>query len=322
MKTVLVTGAGGFIGQAVCIRLMNRYRIIALSRSQTLSLSGDCTIIDCDIEDGAQVSRICSQYMPDTVIHCAGLAHQKSSVRNRENLYESINSIATYEFAKAALSFNPDVYFIFLSSISVYGESFDGKSVCESDECFPTSDYGKSKLSAEKRLRSLYDAGYLKKLDILRLAPVYDSQWTFNLDKRVMAPGKKFFLRFGSGEQRMSALARNNLVDFIDFRLRRIRDNTFFNVFNICDKYPYSFNEIIENFKKSDYYSCEFTVHIPLCFIKIPITLAATVLKRKSVWIYSFYDKISKDLVFDTGRMAATGFIPEHDLESVLAQRS
>ena len=54
-------------------------------------------------------------------------------------------------------------------------------------------------------------------LILLRLAPVYDCEWSLNLDRRVFAPKKMAYLKFGNGEQRMSALARSNLVDFIDF---------------------------------------------------------------------------------------------------------
>jgi len=44
------------------------------------------------------------------------------------------------------------VHFIFLSSISVYGEDNLKDSVSEESECNPSSDYAQSKLDAEKRL--------------------------------------------------------------------------------------------------------------------------------------------------------------------------
>jgi len=87
----------------------------------------------------------------------------------------------------------------------------------ENGECQPSSDYSISKLDAERRLIALANEGIINSLFILRLAPVYDREWSFNLNKRVFAPKKMAYIRFGSGLQRMSALARPNLVDFIEF---------------------------------------------------------------------------------------------------------
>ena len=42
-------------------------------------------------------------------------------------------------------------------------------------------------------------------------------------------------------------------------------------------------------------------------------------LRNKRKWIYSCYDKLAGDLVFDNGRMMGTGFRPRHSLETILA---
>jgi len=76
---------------------------------------------------------------------------------------------------------------------------------------------------AEKRLIALCEDRILRNLIILRLAPVYDREWGLNLDRRVFAPKKMAYLKFGSGNQEMSALGRPNLVDFIEFLYHRLR---------------------------------------------------------------------------------------------------
>ena len=65
--------------------------------------------------------------------------------------------------------------------------------------------------------RRCYDAGQLRFVTIFRLAPVYDETWSHNLDRRVLAPLQLAYLKFGSGRQLMSALAKANLVDLIEF---------------------------------------------------------------------------------------------------------
>lgn len=317
VKTILITGASGFIGQAACKALSLKYKVIALDKQSIPDEQNTYISVKASIEDENALKEIFNTYLPDVVIHCAGLAHQKLLNKKSADLYERINSLATEKIANAAISVNTEVYFIFLSSISVYGENHDKKVVREIDKCFPSSNYAESKLNAENRLKKLYDDNLLKRLDILRLAPVYDSEWSGNLEKRVFAPKKMFYLRVGSGEQKMSALARKNFVDFIDFRLKHETNDSFFNIINVCDERPYSFNEIIEVFKKTKYQPKRKVINIPLYIVGLPIYFIGLLIKNKSTRIHSFYNKLANDLVFDNKRMLDTGFKPMQSLKSV-----
>ena len=225
---ILITGANGFIGRALCSRLAHDNKIVGVYHRKRPVSSASIVWGQADLTDLNSVAAICRKHSPDVVIHCAGIAHQKIGGVDSAT-YMQVNSEATENLAKVAAKSNPDVGFIFLSSVSVYGESpqtasrkgakalkgKNNKGVDEGGECWPSSDYAVSKLDAERRLRALYGEGKLHNLVILRLAPVYDREWSLNLERRVFAPGKLSYLRFGSGSQRMSALARPNLVDFI-----------------------------------------------------------------------------------------------------------
>jgi nucleoside-diphosphate-sugar epimerase len=317
----LITGASGFIGQAICKTLSLKYKIIALGGLPSPIDPKNYVSVEARIEDEKVLKNVCNQYLPDVVIHCAGLAHQRMCNKNGAESYENINSLATENLAKAAILANPNVHFIFLSSISVYGENQNKKEIDEIDKCFPSSDYAASKLSAENRLKKLYAENRLKKLDVLRLAPVYDVEWSMNLEKRVFFPKKLFYLRFGSGEQKMSALARTNLVEFIDFRLKCEIWESFYNVINLCDERPYSFTEIIEIFQNTKYHPTRKVINIPLYLIELPIRFIAFFFKTKSEWVRSFYNKLANDLVFDNKRMLAMGFKPKHTLKSVFIRK-
>ena len=191
----------------------------------------------------------------------------------------------------------------------------------ENGICEPSSDYAKSKLDAEKRLIKLFDEGLLKKLDILRLAPVYDSEWSLNLDRRVFALKKVAYLKFGSGMQEMSAIARQNLVDFIGFRLaqetNRVADQSFCNIFNVCDTKSYKFKEIIKIFKQSDCQPSRITLRVPLALVFFATRLAGLIFRSKQQWFYSCFDKLACSLVFDNTKMLDTGFTPKYRLKSV-----
>ncbi len=320
MKIILITGSLGFIGRAICKKLSCQYKIIALDNDSYSHNKNTYISIKADIEDQNSLQEICIKYLPDVIIHCAGIAHQKIS-RSDSDAYFRVNSDSTVNLAKAAIKANPNVHFLFLSSISVYGEDNVAGFVSENGVCHPSSDYAKSKLDAEKRLIKLHDDDLLKKLDILRLAPVYDAKWSLNLDRRVLVFGKIAYLQFGSGDQEMSAVARQNLVDFIGYRLTQERNSvinqSFYNIFNVCDTPPYKFKEIIKIFKQSDYKPNRFTVWAPLSLVFLATRIAGFIFTGKQKWFYSCYDKLACSLIFDNTKMLETGFKPEYGLKSV-----
>jgi nucleoside-diphosphate-sugar epimerase len=325
-QRILITGVSGFIGSALCVKFSEKYNIYGIDNNVMQGIHGiqNVTIDFSDITDYENISKFINIHKPDIVVHCAGIAHQKLGSINSDE-YFRVNSHATEKLAKAAIKANPDVHFFFLSSISVYGEDNIKGSISEDNQCNPSSDYASSKLDAEKYLIKLYDSALLKKLDILRLAPVYDSEWSLNLDRRVFAPKKLLYLKFGSGEQAMSAVSRQNLMSFIEYRINQEKDNSidssiessFCNIVNVCDKKPYKFKEIITVFKKSGYHPNRFVFTVPLFFVWIATRLAGLVFKKKQQWLHSCHDKLKLSLVFDNNKMLNTGFKHENSLESV-----
>jgi nucleoside-diphosphate-sugar epimerase len=349
---ILITGANGFIGKALRGRLASGNKVIGVDITGSADGAFNIAWEQADLTDQGSVSVICEKYSPDVVIHCAGIAHQKIGAVDSAT-YMRVNSEATENLARAAAQSNPDVCFVFLSSVSVYGEGRQeigdrkdgerrtetgdwrlGAGISEDGGCWPSSDYAVSKLNAERRLIALYDDGKLHNLVILRLAPVYDRDWSLNLDRRVFAPGKVAYLRFGSGSQRMSALARPNLVDFIAYKLgdgrretgernteNRNNERRNLQIFNVCDAEAYEFNRIIRVFKKSGVQPNRPVISVPLSFVWIATRLAGLIFRNKQKWVHSCYDKLASDLVFDNGRMMGTGFRVVHSLETIMGNR-
>ena len=330
--SILITGASGFIGGALCERLSTDNKVAGIYHRRKSAIHAKITWEQADITDFNLVSAICKKYSPDVVIHCAGIAHQKMGVVDCDT-YMRVNSEATENFAKVAAKYNSNVRFIFLSSVSVYGEENLSMPVSEDSPCRSSSDYAVSKLNAERRLIALADKGIIRNLFILRLAPVYDRVWSLNLDRRVFAPKKLAYLRFGSGSQKMSALARPNLVDFIshifqvagkrglDSRFRRNDKNRNLQIFNICDADPYEFNTIIRVFRKSGICANRPVISIPLFAVWFVTRIASVFFPKKKKWIRSCYDKLASDLIFDNGKMMSTGFSPRYSLKTIFYLR-
>jgi nucleoside-diphosphate-sugar epimerase len=331
MKTILITGAAGFVGRALCKQLAAHYKVIGLYHKQKPFDLTNAAWEQLSLTDFHSVSEVCEKYSPDVVIHCAAIAHQKFGIIDRST-YLRVNSDSTKNLAHAAVRANPTAKFIFLSSVSVYGEDNLNEPASEDDQCRPTSDYALSKLEAEKGLVELSDKGILHNPVILRLAPVYDRTWSFNLDRRVLAPMKISYIRFGEGHQKISALALNNLVDFVSFMLARENGDKLgrialpeaetlqtqlIDIINVCDPVTYDFDSIIQIFKKSDTHPHRPVVCVPMHMVYLLTIIAGKIFHKKATWFNACYKKLALNMVFDNKRMLKTGFQPVYSMYSV-----
>lgn len=323
IKTVLVTGATGFLGQAISMALSQYgFQVIGTGRSDKLTQKNlkNFEFIKADICDTKMLGKICQERQPDVIVHCAAIAHQKTFHPLPDSLYDKTNHHAAMNLARISGKINPDIYFIFLSSICVYGDAC-GSNFDETDQCNPTSAYAKTKLAAETKLTALFKNGCIRKLDILRLAPVYEVDFCINLEKRICAPGKRFYLKYGSGRQRLSVLARKNLVNFILYQITVDDKNNTCSTINISDTEPCSFNEMIRvmNSKSIGYKKPVLT--IPLQLINMASQLAQFCFPTKKKFILSCHNKLVQDIVINNQRMLKTGFNPKQTLKNIFGTK-
>lgn len=314
MKTILITGGCGFIGRAIANKLKFKHRIIVFDKKQDHKDGTGVIFVKGDICQYHLVSEICEKYPPQIVLHCAGLSSQKIASPVDTEFFKTINCLATIELAKAAAQANPEVHFVYFSSISVYGDIYTDCSINESLPCCPRTSYAKSKYDAEIGLNKLHNEGMLKQVDILRLAPVYDVLNSLNIEKRIFGPGRFLYFKYGTGNQKISVLCLQNLVEFIEFRTDHSLSRQYYSIFNVSDKTPYSFNEMIQIFKQSKYQPDRITLQIPLIFVRIICKLLSFVFDN-SEWLKTSYKKLSSDSIVDIQKLLSTGFNPEHTLE-------
>lgn len=317
MKNILVTGASGFLGRAIVEGIAHDCRVRGLYFSNDRPATNNAEFRYCNMCHAESLNQVFSGYAPDVVVHSAGIAHQRLGTVDSKD-YMRVNSDATESLARAAASANPSVTFVFFSSISVYGEQNLSIPVTEDHPCHPSSPYGESKLNAEKRLNTLVSDEKLRRLYILRLGPVYDRNWSFNLNRRVLAPMNLCYVKFGSGHQQMSALARPNLSDLIRFIvLSDDDDEDQIHVMNVTDAEPYAFNRVIKVFMKSHTQPRRPAVRVPLSVVFVLSRLCGWVVPGRREWFHSAYKKLASSLIFDNTKMLQSGYRPRHDLESV-----
>jgi UDP-glucuronate 4-epimerase len=132
-KTVLVTGAAGFIGSHAAEHLLARgYRVIGLDnfcdfyerrwKELNLTCAGAGTRFDVeeiDITDGPAVEHLFNKAKPHAILHLAGMAGVRPSIE-RPAHYARVNFEGTTQMLQAAVN-HKVAKFIFASSSSVYG---------------------------------------------------------------------------------------------------------------------------------------------------------------------------------------------------------
>jgi UDP-glucose 4-epimerase len=156
-KKIIVTGAAGYIGGAICIELQKRgYYVIAVDRRRVEHLNQyhdkyinhDFTGVESFLELEKQ---------PDAIIHCAGTSLVGPSMQHPAEYYDN-NVSKTIKYLNYLRIVSPNTKFIFSSSASVYGDPSSSVEIDETFETNPISPYGDSKLMVEKILESYYKA--------------------------------------------------------------------------------------------------------------------------------------------------------------------
>ena len=105
-RKVLITGANGFIGSALCRRLASGNKVVGVDITGLANGALNIVWEQADLTDQDSVSVICKKYSPDVVIHCAGIAHQKIGAIDSTTCMR-VNSEATENLANAAAKTNP-----------------------------------------------------------------------------------------------------------------------------------------------------------------------------------------------------------------------
>lgn len=209
---VLITGATGFVGSALCARLgrigirhRRALRHFAEPASEDIAPVGD---IGSNTDWRAALQGISS------VIHLAGRAHvMHESGSNPLAAYRETNVEGTRRLAEAAAEEGVK-RFIFLSSIKVNGERTDMQPFLESDEPRPEDAYGISKLEAEQELTRIASESEMG-ITVIRPPLVYGPGVKGNFLSLIRAVHKGVPLPLASIMNSRSLVCVENLVSAI-----------------------------------------------------------------------------------------------------------
>lgn len=156
-RTILITGAAGFVGS----RLADRF---AADFPETILIGADLSApawtegptrrtVALDITDESAVRDCFRVHRPDCVVHLAAQSHVPTSYQ-KPVLTWQVNVIGTMQLLEAARAEAPGGLFIFISSSEVYGREFNaGRPVTELSHFAPMNPYASSKAAADALVR-------------------------------------------------------------------------------------------------------------------------------------------------------------------------
>ncbi|MBT5048669.1 MAG: SDR family oxidoreductase [Rhodospirillaceae bacterium] len=214
MTRVLVTGAKGFVGRAVCRRLQAaRFDVVAAVRDDKATVEADETRYLGDLTKSEDFDRHLSGC--DVVVHLAARVHvMNDPSTDPDVLYSEMNVAVTKRLAEAALRLGIK-RFVFLSSIKVNGDETTLAPFTEADPPNPQDAYGRSKQAAEQILMGMATQTALEPV-ILRVPLVYGPDVKANFLSLLKLCDSSMPLPFGAiSENRRSLIYVENLADAI-----------------------------------------------------------------------------------------------------------
>jgi len=215
VKSIFITGSGGFVGQNIIKHFNSTYEFYRFSKNDEININ------------------------QDIVLHFAGKAHDLKNISNSSEYY-LVNTELTKIVFDAFLTSNSKV-FIILSSVKAVADEVDDY-LTEEDIPNPITHYGKSKLLAEQYILSKkIPEG--KRVYILRPCMIHGpgNKGTLNLLYKFASKGIPWPL--GVFVNKRSFCSIDNLLYIIKELIEREDIPT--GVYNVADDEPLSTNELI-----------------------------------------------------------------------------
>lgn len=166
---VLVTGAGGFVGQHLLVALRQTFpKAVLVGTSQDGSaMAGADAVHRLELTDPAGIAAVVAAVRPEACIHLAALAAVGSSFAEPEAVWQA-NVDGTRALAAAMHRCVPDAWLLHVSSIEVYGLAFrSGEALAEQTAMQPANPYAAAKAAVDLCLGEMA----LRGLRVVRLRP-------------------------------------------------------------------------------------------------------------------------------------------------------
>lgn len=154
---VLLTGASGTVGYEILKQLhhlRDKYEITVFDiynskiRKKFSKFSEDINIVYGDIAKNEDVAKACHD--KDFVIHIAAIIPPLAD--EEPDLAHNVNTVGTDNLVRNLEKYSPHAFFVYSSSISVYGDRLKDPHIYVNDPVLPSlgDEYAKTKIAAEE----------------------------------------------------------------------------------------------------------------------------------------------------------------------------
>ncbi|MDR2840580.1 MAG: NAD-dependent epimerase/dehydratase family protein [Paludibacter sp.] len=225
MKTLLLTGANGFLGRNILPLLRETYHVA------TLDLQNADYV--CDVSKN--IFEITKKI--DIVLHAVGKAHIVPKTAIEKQAFFDVNLQGTVNLCNSLeQSGTIPKSFIFISTVAVYGYEF-GENVTENAPLNGTSPYALSKIQAEKYLIE-WCAKNKVILSIFRPSLIAGANPPGNLGAMINGIKNGKYLRISKGTARKSVLMVQDIATLVLLAADKG------GIFNVCSDEQPSFYEL------------------------------------------------------------------------------
>ncbi len=288
---ILVTGANGLVGQAVCNHLaMQRHRVKALARDvKSLSFNEHSAQYLYSLEsDFTKIPSLKQHFSGvDAMVHCAARVHQVADAASDPlAAYREVNTTATLALAQAAAEAGVK-RFVFLSSVKVNGEFTSSGQPFRANQAAPQNPYGVSKWEAEQGLLEIAAKTGMEVV-IIRPPLVYGPGVKANFLTMMRWVHRGIPLPLGAINNKRSLVALPNLVDFISLCLTHPKAAN--QVFLISDQQDLSTTELLRGLGVA--------LHRPAWLIPVPQSLLE--ISLKAIGKGGIAQRLCEDLTVDS----------------------
>jgi nucleoside-diphosphate-sugar epimerase len=225
---ILVTGASGFVGNALCGELIARgHSVRAAVRNKNALGAPRAGLREVPIPDIAadfDMRELVDGI--DVIVHLAAVAHRATG----EAQLRRVNVGAARRLAEAAVG--TVRRFVLASSIKVHGEDSGAGAFSEADALRPEDSYGRVKLEAEQALAEVTAGGEME-LVTVRPPLVYGPGVRANFLRLLQWVASGLPLPFASVRNRRSLIYLGNLIEVL---VRCIEHPTVRGPLLVCDE--------------------------------------------------------------------------------------
>jgi nucleoside-diphosphate-sugar epimerase len=259
VETILVTGAGGFIGSHLVDDQLARGRAVValdlnLDRLNHATMHPRCKLVPGDVRDASLLQEVAAGI--DVVFHLAS-AHLE--VNKPASYFEEINVAAVRRLLEISRAHNVK-RFVHCSSVGVYGP-LEELPANEETACRPDIPYEETKLAGEGVVRDFAKSNDLSFV-ILRPAWVYGPRCPRTL-KLFRSIKKKHFFLVGNGENLRHPIYVSDMLEA--FELAATKGAVDGETFLIASEEPVELRYLVEQIAKVE--------RVPLPQLKVPPSL-------------------------------------------------